>query len=542
MSFLNQEWAVAQCAELFARTHCESVANALVGWLDGDAMGQVLSLVVAVLSLVVTVKALSLTREQMIETRRRHEEERNKEAEEERERLKVAPKNSVDLRHCEGDELQALRKWFLHLQVPPAAPEAPTAVAPPLSARVVAEVNADRHFSVGGSLRQVMTPAHRLRLVREGVFRSEYAVEPGFLSWADNGEEILVACDSTGARRYAVLDKGLRLVDDRYSDEPVLYGRGFDRAWCRWSVSGVWPSLCYANDGVTRDLVVQMGRAEPLFINLTQARQSEKGTSVSVSVGGLDAIWLPGAHDNPWRPGRGHLLLVDSEGRAENEGGARALSVFDVAKQQKVAGDIGSHIIYRYELDHVLPFGHYVQGYAWHHSGHFVAVASSQPSHERTTRRVMVFDQVKGRVLASSAWERYLVGWLPGSGQLLLGCTASDLPSTDWRFTVWDPVSERENPLAVDDAAPAVRRMMLSFVDQRSRQTRERHLNADAQLWLDVDGGRICVSPVGAPGQELAIPHEGHAAWSPTDPGLFASVGRIDGKAALRLWRVAGAA
>lgn len=539
----NQEWAVAQCAELFARTHCESVANALAGWLDGDAMGQVLSLVVAVLSLVVTVKALSLTREQMIETRRRHEEERRKEAEEERDKEKVVPKDSIDLRHCTGDELEALRKWFQHLQVPPPQVSATPPAGPSTpSLQLVSEVDAERHFWVAGMMRSMMSPGGNLRLVHDGLFRSKYAMGPAFLSWADDGEEILVACDVAGARRYRV-DGGLHLVDDKYLGAPVFSPQGLSRPWCRWSVSGTWSSLCYAKDGVTQDLVVQIARSEPLFINLRQARQSEKGTSVSLSVGGLDAIWLPDAHDNPWRPGRCHILLVDSEGRAGNEGGARALSLFDVAKQKKEGGDIGRYIIYRYELDHVLPFGHYVQGYAWHHSGHFIAVASSQQyPHERTTRRVMVFDQVKGRVLASSAWERYLVGWLPGSGQLLLGCTASDLPSTDWRFMVWDPVSEREIPLALDDATPAERRMMLCFVDQRSRETRERHLNADARLWLDVGGGRICVSPVGAPGQELVILHEGHAAWSPTDPGLFASVGRIDGKAALRLWRVAGAA
>ena len=538
MSLLNKDWAVARCADVFASAHCEPVVSRIWAWFEGGAIEQMLSLVVAVLSLVVAVKALSLARIQTLEARQRHAEEKQKQAEDEREKLKVVPKNSIDLRHCVGDELAALRQWFEHLQEPPSqAPAAPAATSWPGSVQLVAEVDAERHFWVAGMMRGMMRPEGNLRVVHDGFFRSHYALGPTFLSWADNGEEILVACDAHGARRYGVSgDKlGSQPLHDHYEREPMPSAYSPDRAWCRWAVqphSGL--SLCYSSRGVIDELVVHLPREAPLRIDLART---------GLSVGGLDAIWSAEGFGNPWRPGHRQLLLMDTAGRAEREGGARAIGVFDVAELQKSGTTLGRQIIHRYELDHVLPPGHYVQGYAWHDSGHFIAVASSRNyAHEPGTRRVMVFDRVLGRVLAASAWARYLVGWMPGASQLLLGCAPAEQSPQAWDFVAWDPVSQQETPLAQDDAAPAVRRMMLGFVEQRSPDRGLRQLNADARLWLDARWQHLCVSPVGEPGQECRIPHEGRAAWSPTDPRLFASVGRIDGKAALRLWRVGEAA
>ena len=525
MSLIDQNDAIAQCAKVFSSQHCERVIQSFI--LDPGAWWGGISVVIAVVGTVIAYLAL---RKQSVP----HKLPPDVEKLIEDAKSKQVPVETVDVRYPTDDELQFLRTWFQRLELPEEGAAPRWTPRTPIRIELVAEVDAERHFIAKGSERGVL-PGEGVRVVREGLFGSEYAISPEFMSWADNGEEILVACDQHGIRRYRLSERGLDLRADHYSTRPPIAWRQLPK-WCRWSVHpflGLSP--CYFIDiarigAAGSDLLfVQLRNAEPVPIDLSSSR---------LRVGGLDAIGNLDALGNPWRPGRMEMMMMDNEGRSSPDGGARAIGVCELVGALGGTG-IRDNLTRRLELDDVLPPGHYVRAYCWHHSGQFLAVAVGAQYPIESLVRVLVVEYMKGRVLAASSWKRCLVGWLGTSGRMLLAQAADD-PADGWTFLVWTPASGEEQPIDLTNADTLARRLMLTFEEERSRHSRARRANADGSLWLDAYDGNFMVYPtVGGEGHGRTE-HKGTAAWSPTDPSLFASVGSIDGKAALRLWKVLG--
>lgn len=447
------------------------------------------------------------------------------------------PESIVIARFCSDDERQTLLAQLSCLKYIQSKQPIGSFADLPSKLTKIAEVDVDRYFRLRGADRAFL-PDHGIRKVKEHLFGATYALSPNFISWSDDGAEILVACDMQGIRRYAVQDGQLRLAQDFYSHYPPYIWRRSPE-WCRWSVHPHLSLLpCYfirdvRLEGRSSDLLIfNMNGSEPKALNLGISR---------MNVGGLSAIGHPERFTNPWRPGRRELLMMDSGGVASSDGGARAISVvaIDEALEKK---DLRAAMVRRYELDSLLPPGHYVQGYAWHESGQFVFVDVG--SYQLDSRHILMLGYDDGRVIAATRRGIVMVGWVPDIDRMLVTHTSNVDCTGRKEFAVVDILGGDEVSVEKSTDNVHLRKLMLEHDESQSNYSSySRKINADGSMWVSADGATVRIYPTREQDEQegaraINFQHKGLVICSPVDPSLFASLGEADGKSALRLWRI----
>lgn len=404
----------------------------------------------------------------------------------------------------------------------------------PVGIKLIAHADAERYFVAKGTERERFSK-HRVRTVHEGLFTSQYAISPNFLSWSDDGQEVLTACDHHGIRRFKVGVNSLTLEQDHYTSRLPHYWTPTPE-WCRWSIHPhLGRSLCY----FIKVSDLRLPGADLLFFQLSRDAPIPIGLNESgLHVGGLDAIGNADRMPNPWRPGHQEILVMDSGGRARLNGGARAISIISVP-EVLAATSISAGLTRRYELDSIVPPGHYVQSYSWHYSGQFMAVEVGSRS-QIELRRVWIIEYNEGRILAVSPRGRSMVGWIGLSNRLLLMHTCNNNQSATDNYSEWNILMDQEQEIDLQSPDPVTDRLLQAHRVQRRGYSRSQELNSNGSLWLNADNNcfRVSAASEVVNGGIVEIDHCGVAAWSPTDPSLIASAGEIDGEVAVRLWRI----
>ncbi len=536
MQATKRELALDSCEKIFSSTLCHDVITSVMAHVDllidsfisdPGLWWTGIGTIAGVIALIITVKKKDtvVVVQQIPEAVTRLLDES---------KAGAFAAETVIVKFPSADELTSLKAAFTYLKLPPKRPRASWMPCFPLQVNAIARKNAERHFYARGSERSILE-THGVRQVKNGLFISEYAAAPIFQSWSDDGEEILIACDQHGVRRYRVSSQGLALDSDHYSQRPTLLWRQPPK-WCRWCVHpsrGLLPcyyiDLASYNAASKPTLYIHVGHFEPICIDLTPTR---------LRPGGLDAIGRPNDTPNPWRPGHAQLLMMDGAGISSPDGGARALSLFQVSDAIRDNGIAENHLR-RFELDHVIPPGYYVRDYSWSAEGHFFALQIGN-QFGTSAGRVLVIDSLKGQVLAISDWNREMIGWHPDSGDMLLARPDEEKAEALVEILTWDVCGDQERPVDMDTADEDSRRMALSFIERRSQHS-PRQLNANGTLWLAADGQDLVITSTNK-NQELyiRIAHKGSAIWSPTDPSLFATIGDADSNDSLCLWQIAG--
>lgn len=354
------------------------------------------------------------------------------------------------------------------------------------------------------------------------------ASPPNLVSWNPRGDQFVTACDAHGMTRWT--SDGRRIGGE--SKNP-----GFgDAIRLLWSRDGRY-ALLYGQTTLTKVWTVQDASGSVMsYVEAHGHFGYAPSNRYNIDVG---------TACSPWRPGARHLAMVRCDG---------VLEVYDLADFPPEERNPVSRIVFSSKNKrqasriktlhdaspvHALDFRSFgglcrqISRFAWHPSGQYVAVTceAQEDNHARQTHVVHVDS---ARVLVSAPVGHMLLGWNPGGDLLVLEGRArsnhlSVWDSTRWEFrllaaeereTTWGRrVSKFDKPLNADG----------------TRELRRRSPNPDGYSALSV------VTHTGDDEHSVDLPNSivpWGAAWSPTDPDLFATVSGNDSPRSLRLWRI----
>lgn len=249
---------------------------------------------------------------------------------------------------------------------------------------------------------------------------------------------------------------------------------------------------------------------------------------------------------NPWRPYAEQFVAWCRR--------HRRFEMFDIAKfPAKVEGPANRYVAQFVDLSTLPADDQQVETFSWHPSGRYLAFVAviHNPNTYDSVRRVHLLDWDSAQIVAStppmihktqSDICPYTVAWSPGGQWLILD---EELKN------VWDiqtgeilSLSERERRAGWARRLEAMRHRPRGFA--RTSPDGERFLaphvlkasefgtDMNFEVWSTaevVDSGRVL----------MTLPGVLDAAWSPSDPHCFATVGGDTAHRLVRIWRLKGA-
>jgi WD40-like Beta Propeller Repeat len=334
---------------------------------------------------------------------------------------------------------------------------------------------------------------------------------PTLIAWSPDGTELVTACNARTFTRWSV--DGARIGGNGAYDHASPAIR-----FC-WSPDGNLVLLEGVNlAGLNRWWTIQDRRGEVLW-KVKQLGTLGFDNSASSNLERTE-------YRNPWRPWRAQLLVSRGESHLD------LLNVLETIDSPVASLDFS-------RLD---DRDRRILRYHWHPSGEFLAVTVCDPSNEHLTRHVRIIHLGRGEIVASIPSISTGMGWSPDGQSLLFSMWTA--PYTDnWQreTAMWDSGrwSHRELTEGEHDLV-WVRRLHNNDL-QNDHET----LNADGSIVLRY--GKLLHSQAWGQRVESAsdcevireLPRYEHAAWSPTDPHCFATVGGDNNSSRMvRIWRL----
>lgn len=359
-------------------------------------------------------------------------------------------------------------------------------------------------------------------------------IEPSLLGWKPDGSEIVTVCGSRGIMRCWIEhhrtreDPGQPSPCHRYYDEAAKGLTDCDHMFLS-SGGAVLVLSGYQSGSFMATMHLRLGDCpvgyiENLTLKYSFGREYEQKNYRLSRTGGF----------SPWRPDSKEILVTDHS--------YDKLILIDLSSVPGASRALKELPCREIDLASVFSEGSRVMRYAWHPSGKYVAVTTEDVARVRQVHIIRADD---AEIVYSTLPSTCGFGWSPG-GQMLL-------------LKKWDDEADINQSSAWAEAEYAGRNLMVW--DSHAWQVREitdeerdkywtRQLvfantkyHYPLQIW-SADGERVMsagwhsiLSKNG--GVECApLPNVSYAAWSPTDPHCFATVGGDDAPHSLRIWRL----
>lgn len=527
MNLLDKDEILNQCYKALEQSTCDSIINSLFDnwqvWFSGIGA----TLIGTIFVLMFTNRKVHVTPTINIVNGDKVEDENSKDK-------KGYEKNiqTIDIAYCEDDQIKELKKYFNANYNPLTSIDDSEKVFFPSSLEHLDSKNVTRSFYVKRFSTYTL-PDHGLIKKNSNLFGHVFEINPRFISWSDNGTDILVVTDLGNSRTYNVYEDKLRCDYDGYGNSsPFCYV--FRPDWSHWNKISEFNNIaCYflstGGPSIVRGdwLYLQAGRQKPQPLML----------GVRLNVGGMVDISNKPKLPNLWRPGRREIMLMDSEGKSYSQGGARALSSIDIETALS-ANEIKAGLAKRFEFDDILPPGHHIQTYRWHSAGQFIAVSTAPEYKENIEKqKVWVIHYNTGKVVGYSENAHILVDWVKDSDVLILAHYQDAESNEPSGFIAWNLNDDTKEIIGEENQNTDIRRIIFDYKDKVDS---DKSYNANRTLVLHNSTTSFTIRSVdfkfGDP--TLEIPFMGKAMWSSSDSRLIAGVGEKDGKYALWLWRV----
>ena len=528
MNLLDREKILTQCYKALEQSTCDSIINSLYDnwqvWFSGIGA----TLIGIIITLIFTNRKVHVTPTINIVKEGKVEDERSKDKKDYEKHIQT-----VDIAYCEDGQIRELKKYFNANYNPVSSADVAVESLFPSSLECLDSQNVTRSFYIN-RFNTYALPNYGLSKKSSNLFGHMYEIEPHFISWSDDGADILVVTDLGNSRTYHVYENKLRCNYNGYGNSsPYCYV--FRPEWSRWNKFSEYSNAaCYflSTGGpsiVNGDwLYLQTGRQEPQRLMLGSR----------LNVGGMVDISNKPKLPNLWRPGRREIMLMDSEGKSSSQGGARALSSIDIEAALS-ENEIKAGLTKRFEFDDILPPGHHIQTYRWHAAGQFIAVSTAPEKYEENIKKqkVWVIHYNTGKIVAHSENAHMLVDWVKDSDVLILAHYEDVESNEPSRFIAWNLKDDTKEVIDEGNTHLDIKRIVF---DAKVKSDTDKSYNADRTLVLHNSTTSFTIRRVdfkfGDP--TLEIPFVGKAMWSPSDSRLIAGVGEKDGKYALWLWRV----
>lgn len=335
---------------------------------------------------------------------------------------------------------------------------------------------------------------------------------PSVLAWTKDGTALAIAGDAFGATSWTV--HGERVGGGTL---PQAYGTAI--------------RVCASDDGRFTLLEGMTGRNRWLTIQ-SGSEDFARRYCLELPLWGSYGMWdsaLERLHGfSPWRAGTTQIVVSPSWS---------TLEVLDVRElpEENNHGDFPEVIPHiGVDLGNVDARATSVARYHLHPGGDYVATTICDESDQRTSYRIVFVHLPTGRIFASIPRCVMGMGWSPSGREYLYSRWQS--PNTDdWRreLCIWDSNRWESRPVETEE-------MSLPWIAPRKDfdldVARQETCNADGTVVLSESGelrsrnGRA--EPLGL------VPRFAYAAWSPSDPSVFASVGGEDAPCSVRIWRI----
>lgn len=343
---------------------------------------------------------------------------------------------------------------------------------------------------------------------------------PKLLAWSPDGTQVAISCDINGILLWRTGGQQLQHFHNYSEDAIQGYTKGaIEKAWPNWIFWSADSSLILVLSSIS---VMSIIGTVHLGNNSVGFWEADSRLDILADVMDYYDDRRTSTF-SPWRPGTQEIMRIPRP--------RRSLQLVNLGSLSSSNRNLDLFPVRAIGFDSILSPGHEAKRFDWHPSGKYVAVTVGEGLDSFQTLIVRTDD---GEIVASTPSPTLSLGWSPG-GRLLL------LRMRDGTPIIWDAQTFNVRPLSnAEKATRWAQRILDHQPDYQIRRGATHLPNADRSRVMERDStsqGTILVRSIATRAVCKRL-EATHAAWSPTDPYCFASIGGSDAPNALRVWRL----